>query len=84
MNNSRRRRWRSGSSRSGNSSWRLGGRGAEGTSCTVVRRLTVGPSPIACLKAQRLIGSFDFLRPDNPGTSSLFLFTKIVESLLNE
>ena len=56
--------------------------GAGGTSCAVKRRSAVGINPAACVRAGRLIGAFDFLWPDGPTTSSLFLFAKTEERAL--
>ena len=55
---------------------------AGGTSCIVMSQPVVGPKLTAYLRARRLIGAFDFLRPDNPAISSLFLFTKAEEGAL--
>ena len=56
--------------------------GARSTYYTIERRPAVGINLATCLMARRLIGSFDFLRPDGQATSSLFLFAKTGEGML--
>jgi len=41
-----------------------------------------GHNPTAYLRERKLIGAFDFLRPDDLIASSLFLFTKTEEGAL--
>ena len=56
--------------------------GARDTSCAVERQPAMGINPTHCLRAQRLIGTFDFLHLDDPIASFLFLFVKIEEGAL--
>ena len=56
--------------------------GAQGISCTIERRPALSINPTTCLRARRLIGAINFLWPDGPTTSSLFLFAKTEEGAL--